>query len=466
MGMEGMVKGLPLEAAALGTAILLFGGACGGPERGPVATGAPKKPPHVAPPRVESSLSTERLRDCLYREPLAPGALDFMYYSPEDLVQDQVEEVRSLEFETPSDLDMLAPKDFDTAVEALGRSPQAREELVTRSLAWTFGLVPHGYDVNQLLRGEGAGLLAGFYDPRTERVAIEEKGKLDVEFVVMAHELTHAAADQRFGLPTSKPESILDERDLARDALVEGDAMLSELRFVSRLGRPGALDKALKAQVDFKEIFKRDRNAGVPYLLIDNASFPYQWGVAFVCSVFKKKGWAGVNRMYSHPPTTTAEILFPERYLKGEHPQKPARLGRVGSPYRLVTEGSFGAAHLKAMFDAPGDEENSALSKTLARASAWGGGRFKMWVSREDDDDVVVGVSLREHRGSRGLLCDSMNRWYAAAFGNSEDELVADQTIEYADFHQDAVVTCTRSGVKLGMGPSLELARRIAGTAQ
>ncbi|NIV14011.1 MAG: hypothetical protein GWN62_22865 [Aliifodinibius sp.] len=46
--------------------------------------------------------------------------------------------------------------------------------------------------------------------------------------------------------------------------------------------------------------------------------FPYDQGFAFVDAVFQEGGWEAVENIYTNPPTTTEQILHPEKYFSGE----------------------------------------------------------------------------------------------------------------------------------------------------
>ncbi len=464
----------PSWTTSLALAALLVAGSCDSSSRAPAeptprARARAEKSfeplPRAKPPALESGLTLQNIRGCLYRERLDPSDYAGVYYGPVDLVSDQVETSRSLDFGVP-DVELLEPREFDDAVVGNRVTIPVDEEVTTKMLAWALGITPQGFDVNFFLSGNDSGLIAGFYDPRHEDIVIEQKGKLDREYVVMAHEFTHAAADQAFGLPKKKIEPIVDDVSLGKSSLVEGDAVLSELRFLSRLSPPKAVRKAVSAQIGFTQKFLEDRRSKVPYLLIDTALFPYQWGLAFACTLFKKGGWRAINRAYSNPPTTSAQILFPERFLRRERPLESPPVDKPGPLWQLRDQGHIGAAHLKAMFEAPGDNETQSLNRSLSRAASWAGGYYKVWTVGTTEREYAVGLSLVEHEDYEGLLCSSMNRWYRTAFGDAEQELVADGTVHLEGTQQDAVLACRGRDVTMAFAPSLELAAAVLRTGE
>ena len=418
--------------------------------------------PQARPPALESELTADNIKRCVHRERLDLESLSGVYSSPEDLVADQVETSRELEFERPA-VELLDPEAFAGEVESREVQISEDDEVATKLIAWALGVTRPGLNVNHFLKGEGSGLVAGFYDPISGRTVIEKKGKLDTEYVVMAHEFTHAATDQAFGLPKPNLEPILDDISLAEASLVEGDAVLSALRVLSHLAPRKSVEKSIAAQIAFEDDFSKEREAGVPYLLIDTALFPYRWGLSFACRVFEEKGWQGINRMYSKPPTSSAQILFPERWVDGEEPRKTPRLVQPGSVWDARDQGQFGAAHLKALFEAPGDDEKQSLSRPLSRAASWAGGFYKVWTVGLATGEYALGLSLVEHEEFDGLLCSSMNKWYRAAFPDAEPDLVGDGVLEFAGHEHDAVLSCQGRNVMIGIGPFFKISRAIIG---
>ena len=55
-----------------------------------------------------------------------------------------------------------------------------------------------------------------------------------------------------------------------------------------------------------------------PAILRERMTFPYLGGMSFMGQLFRAGGFALVNRVYEHPPTTTEQILHVDKYLAGE----------------------------------------------------------------------------------------------------------------------------------------------------
>ena len=124
------------------------------------------------------------------------------------------------------------------------------EEFRANELAMkAFGLVPRSLDLKPLLVQVYSEEIAAFYDPKTKTMHLieepEAKAKTPPTFLerlfgkkagfdkdenktVIAHELTHALADQHYDLDAlHKDAKNDDDRSLAVSALIEGEATLA-----------------------------------------------------------------------------------------------------------------------------------------------------------------------------------------------------------------------------------------------
>ncbi len=119
-------------------------------------------------------------------------------------------------------------------LEDLDRSyPEARRRADEQVLK-LLGLIDPAVDLRDVSASVFSEGVAGYYDPRTKRMRTVRgaaTGTRVLAEMVLAHELTHALEDQRFGLDL-EGEGGSDDAALARLALVEGTA--SELMYALR----------------------------------------------------------------------------------------------------------------------------------------------------------------------------------------------------------------------------------------
>ena len=131
-------------------------------------------------------------------------------------------------------------------LEDLDRSYPAARRKADEEVLKLLGLIEPDVDLRTIsasVFGEG---VAGYYDPRSKRLRIVSGTTPDaLSEMVLAHELTHALEDQRFGLGLVEGES--DDAALARLALVEGSAMLVMQQYLLRhIGAEQALERAAR----------------------------------------------------------------------------------------------------------------------------------------------------------------------------------------------------------------------------
>jgi hypothetical protein len=199
--------------------------------------------------------------------------------------------------------------------------------------------------------------------------------------------------------------------------------------------------------------------AGLPYILQQELLFPYEDGLTFVCDLYRDGGWNEVDRAYGDPPTTTAQVLFPERYADREAPLDPRDTGRLTGGWRLEGTHQFGAATLLWLLEAPGGDPGRALDDPREGAAAWGGGELRLW---RRGPATGVGIALAERDG-HDVLCSAVSHWYAAAFpGANPRGSATGRGLLLDGSRQDAAVICDGDQIRLGIGPDPATARRLA----
>ena len=348
-----------------------------------------------------------------------------------DVIAHRVEELRRLRFETlPEPVEVTPGQARREGLEDLDRSYPAERLRADEDVYELLGLIEPGADLRELsgsLFGEG---VAGYYDPRDGRLRVVEgagTGNRVLEEMVLAHELTHALEDQRFGLPVDPAAT--DDRSLARAALHEGTATALMFAYVQEhfsaeetLG--GLLSSAFGDTGD------------LPSFIQAQLLFAYVDGERFVSDLLRRAGgrWALVNTAYElRPPASTEQVLHPDAYFGADEP-KPVRL-RAGS--------GLGEGWQRAHGGTWGELQTRELLGGASRAAAgWGGDRYELW---------------RGPGGARALIMRW--RWDTA---RDEAEFAARLREVAADL--DAVVVRRGGTVTLAVAPDRAIAERLAGT--
>lgn len=209
-----------------------------------------------------------------------------------------------------------------------------------------FGLLPEQFQLRDFLLKLLGEQVAGFYDSKTKTVNLLDWVDADTQKPVLAHELTHALQDQFQtvrGVDLDKWENAgpegtaqtvaedrahirYDETDTAREAALEGQAMVTYLDW-SLAGQSRSLrtlpdiDPATLAQAAVGKDADSPVLAAAPLVLRESLLFPYDEGLVFEQKILKTHGaQAAFGGVLQRPPNTSYEILHPGFYESGGVP--------------------------------------------------------------------------------------------------------------------------------------------------
>jgi hypothetical protein len=259
---------------------------------------------------------------------------------------------------------------------------------ITENL-YALGAVPADLDYEKTILLILGTQLAGYYDPRNKTMFLLDDLGSDSAAATLWHELVHALQDQHYDLrPKLKWSTGRGDATAAVQALAEGDAMSAMLDVMlapqgqTALDLPeGLLGKSMGMIEALPEI------DSVPGILKRSLVAAYADGLTFVNALREKGGFAAVDAAWRDPPTTTEQILHPEKYEKRELglavvPVPPPEGGPKGVVFRDV----LGEQGLRFVL-----EEWMPLVSAAAAASGWGGDQLAVFA---DGDRRAVGVHL------------------------------------------------------------------------
>lgn len=277
----------------------------------------------------------------------------------------RVEALRGLRFRSRPVPQTVTPAQARReGLEDLDRSyPEARQRADEEVLK-LLGLIEPGIDLRSIsasVFGEG---VAGYYDPRSERLRIVSGTTPDaLGEIVLAHELTHALEDQRFGLSLGEGES--DDAALARLSLVEGTATLVMQDYLLRyVGAEKALSGLLGPAVQ--------TGPELPPFLQAQLVFPYVGGMQFAQALRRRAGgsWKLVDLADRlRVPDSTEQVLHPEKWVEVETPLRVPLRVLLGAGWRRAASGTWGEWQTRELLGGSAD----------AAAAGWGGDRYELW---------------------------------------------------------------------------------------
>ncbi|HEX8175713.1 MAG TPA: hypothetical protein VF543_11395 [Pyrinomonadaceae bacterium] len=250
------------------------------------------------------------------------------------------------------------------------------------------GLVPQDFQFRPFIVKLLTEQVAGYYDPKAQEFYLADWIDLDGQKPVMSHELTHALQDQHFNLRRFEkwPKGDSDA-EMAAHALIEGDATLAMIRYVTRdLRRAAAFAKSLGSDDNSSEQIER-----APRAIRESLLFPYEQGSQWVTNLFRRGGWTLVSKAYTELPQSTEQILHPDKYFSREAPVK-VELSDVHD--------SLGAGWRRIDYDVNGEFGcylvlNEYLKEGAAQAAAgWGGDRFAVYEEPKSGQVLITQMTV------------------------------------------------------------------------
>jgi hypothetical protein len=241
-----------------------------------------------------------------------------------------------------------------------------------------FGFIPTKYDYEaaeyQLLQDQ----LAGYYEPADGTMYMAaDLGEQEAE-ATLAHELVHALQDQRWDLEKRSQYRPGDgDRSEAVSALAEGDATSAMFDVMIERAAPNSGKSAVDLQDDvfaaqIREGMNLGPGAGAPRVMRTSLAAPYIYGTLFVHALRRLGGWDAVNRAWDDAPTTTEQVMHPEKWTAHE-PAMPVAappFASLGAGWTVADEDSEGELGTRIAFEEWMDPKGAATAST-----GWGGDR-------------------------------------------------------------------------------------------
>ncbi len=244
---------------------------------------------------------------------------------------------------------------------------------VAQRLYEMLGLLDGTVDLGEAYLDLYAEQVGGYYDHETSEMVIMGGSSLSpLSKSIVVHELVHALTDQHYSFASISDdhwEAEEFEQVSAISSLAEGDATYFQLVYLRTLPTDEQLD-AVTESLDFDSAVMDS----LPAWFGRDLTFPYDYGFGFVSRLVTDNDIAAINQAYELLPTTTEQILHPDKYYLREG-ALPVELPAVDVPgYIVFEEGSFGEWNTTLLLlDGidPGD--------AVVAGAGWGGDRYRIY---------------------------------------------------------------------------------------
>jgi len=277
----------------------------------------------------------------------------------------------------------------DAFVKRAGVMPTHARAEARRALWVRLGLISGDPVVRANAEKELAGP-AGFHDRREKCNYVAAECPAVARQHVVSHELIHAHRDA-MGLYDKWPENWSDA-EIAFRCAAEGDAQFwaaAVLGSEAHGAKKEALDAAARSALSSAWVWALPSPSRESYALVALQEATYGQGWRFAARVHAHGGREALDAALREPPTSTEQILHPEKYL-GRVKDEPVRFGEadvvsvLGAEWTQVATDDLGELLLRIFFGrALGAERGPGV------AEGWDGCRFQLF-SREGRVPLLV----------------------------------------------------------------------------
>jgi len=330
-----------------------------------------------------------------------------------DEISAEMAEIRDLELLEPIDVEVKTREQLQQETREDLEEDYPQEEREDDQLVLVaFGLMDPDVDLGELYVDVLGEQIAGYYDPETDEMVVVASSDADElsasNQVTFAHEVVHALQDQHYDLERYDDLRLdgTGDESLAVTALIEGDATVSMIDFVLGDVR---LARLFLEELESVELSTEALDSA-PAIIAETLTFPYDQGQVFVQYLYDEGGWDMVDDAYADPPTTTEQILHPEKYLAGEEAvpvDTPDLETILGAEWRIIDEDTMGEFQISILLGEGG--ELSSRQVTTA-SEGWGGDAYAVassdageailwqseWDSAEDAEQFAMALANRE----------------------------------------------------------------------
>ncbi len=297
----------------------------------------------------------------------------------------EVEQLRGFDYARPVVAQPVSQQEIAQDIVEYADIAYPEDQFSRRSLAWdAIGVIPDGTSLREAYENYGSTQVIGYYDTLTgELKFIGSQAPSPLERITLAHELTHAIDDQRFGLEHLDLLSAecRDEETAAAIALVEGNATFFMLRWAETFLTPEE-----QVQVGLEAAQQDTSTEGIPPFVVRLQAWSYEQGLRFIGALDSRGGLDAVDGAFEDLPVSTEQIIHPERYPNDVPTQIdiPDLSDELGDRWRDLDVMTIGEAWLSLALGL-----RLEPSEAQDATAGWDGGIYRAW-SADDAADVVL----------------------------------------------------------------------------
>jgi hypothetical protein len=331
-------------------------------------------------------------------------------------IENAISGIHRLKFLKPVTYATLSHDEIKRTVQGKLKEQFTDDEFKNVSLALAaMGLIRRDYPLREKFVDILGEQIAAFYDHHQHQLFMFADATLDKaeNRVILSHELTHALQDQHFDL-LKLPLEIKnnDDRAIAAGALVEGDATVVMMQYLLQNVSWRGMNETLTglASRDMNQIEK------APRYLRETLVFPYAQGQQFCLALQAQGGYAAISAAFKNPPSSSAQILHPEKYL-AEPREEPVAIewsDTTANGKEPIADNVLGELGVRILLSDWVDEATGQKA-----AAGWRGDRYLVF----DDGNAVVWKTMWRSEESAGEFFRAAQKYLANRYKPTDGKL-------------------------------------------
>ena len=336
----------------------------------------------------------------------------------------KIEAEMGLRFTSPPKLEERSREQLESFLKEKFAEEQAIRTLVGAERAYKrLGMLPGDLELQPYMQALLTEQIAGYYDPATKTLYVMEGADRTIARLTISHELVHALQDQHFNLDSVQKAEGDNDRQLAVQALLEGQATYAH--FMVMMGNeesiPGGWEtirEGIRSQVATQPLL-----GTAPLILQETLIFPYLSGAEFVR---RTKRLRKDRPVFDSIPQSTEQILHEGSYFAEYDAPTAITLPPLASGATPAYENNLGEFETRVFLYQHLRDESMASRG----ATGWDGDRYIVFDTPAGEG--IAWVSVWDSAVDAGEFVDGVVRGIAKRFGTPEPSYPSSGVRQYS----------------------------------
>lgn len=351
------------------------------------------------------------------------NALDAESLAQIETIRQQASLVRGLDLPDPVEPILLPVAQAEAVLSSLTRqnTEAARQERILRAYG-LLGPLQHLRDYELNLHAEPYGSVFVADPDRIYLLGSEFSDVLSYAYA-RSYGLALTSGNHAEEVAGAQDCSVFSDGCRAQSAFVRGDANLAGEQWLNSYAGAAIFQAVNQAEPNYAWVQGEEPSA----FALQDLAFYSESGLEFARGLFEAGGWEQVDAAYAELPTTSEQILHPEKYLAGEDAVAidPFDLSdALGSQWQPQGSGELGEWLTRLVLTASQDPSaRIAASRGATAAAGWGGDAFQAFWRPSDGQVVLAQLWVMDSEDEAGQLIEALQDYLTLRMGGGSSQV-------------------------------------------